>query len=74
MNWQTGPGTPIPDGTADQPGWRKSSYSASNGSCVEFQRVPGGVLLRDLEGDTVAYSDAEWVAFLAGVKAGEFDL
>jgi hypothetical protein len=59
--------------------WRKSSYSSGNGGqCVEVaQNLPGAVAVRDSkdpEGPVLALSFAEWRAFAAGVKAGEFGL
>ncbi len=57
--------------------WRKSSFSGNQGDCVEFRRVEGGVEVRNSkrpDEGSVAYTDSEWRAFVAGVKAGEFDL
>lgn len=59
--------------------WRKSSYSGSNGgACVEIAlTLPGVVAVRDSKnpaGPNLAFAPAEWAAFAAGVKAGEFDL
>ncbi|WP_007023538.1 DUF397 domain-containing protein [Saccharomonospora iraqiensis] len=57
-------------------GWRKSSYSGKH-ECVEFRRVDGGVEVRNSKRPdeaTIRYTDAEWRAFVAGVKDGEFDL
>jgi hypothetical protein len=59
------------------PVWRKSSYS-DNGHCVEVADLPdGGRLVRDTKLDEASpvlrYTAAEWRAFIAGVKAGEFD-
>ncbi|CAM3066536.1 DUF397 domain-containing protein [Saccharomonospora xinjiangensis] len=57
--------------------WRKSSFSGNQGDCVEFRRVDGGVEVRNSkrpDEGSVAYTDSEWRAFVAGVKAGEFDL
>ena len=59
--------------------WRKSSHSSGNGGqCVEVaQNLPGAVAVRDSkdpEGAVLAFSFAEWRAFAAGVKFGEFDL
>ena len=58
--------------------WFKSSASAS-GNCVEVAFLPEGqgVALRD--SNTPArqphfFNRGEWGAFVAGVKAGEFDL
>jgi hypothetical protein len=58
--------------------WRKSSWSGGNGNCVEIAgNLPGVVTVRDSKdpaGPMLAFSPAEWRAFAAAVKAGEFDL
>jgi hypothetical protein len=59
--------------------WRKSSYSGDNGgACVEVARnLPGAVAVRDSkdrEGPVLAFAPADWQAFTAAVRAGEFDL
>jgi len=59
--------------------WRTSSYSGSNGgNCVEVARnLPGLVAVRDSKdrnGPVLAFMPAEWEAFTAGVRDGEFDL
>ena len=52
----------------------KISSFCSFGSCVEVGRSPdGGVRMRDATKQALTFSDEEWVAFVAGVKAGEFD-
>ncbi len=58
--------------------WRTSSFSGDNGgSCVEVAFLPdGGVAVRDTKDRTLPphrYTAAEGDAFLAGVRAGEFD-
>ena len=63
----------IPDGLT----WRKSSFSSgSGGNCVEVAELPnGGRAVRhskDPAGPAIAYTAAEWEAFLLGVRAGEF--
>jgi hypothetical protein len=63
--------------TASGIGWRTSSHS-NNGTCVEVADLPdGGRLVRDTkngkDGPVLRYTAAEWHAFIAGVKAGEFD-
>ena len=63
---------------SDDLDWRTSSFSGGNGaSCVEVAFLPdGGVAVRDTKDRTLAphrYTAAEWDAFLAGVRAGEFD-
>jgi hypothetical protein len=55
--------------------YRISSY-CSMGNCVEVGRsADGGVVVRDTKDRALqlAFSDDEWAAFVAGVKAGEFD-
>lgn len=55
--------------------WRKSSFSEQTGNCVELAVVDGHVLLRESDdpGVVVRATPAKLEAFLAGVKAGEFD-
>lgn len=58
--------------------WRKSSMSGGNGNCVEVAgNLPGVVAVRDSkdrEGTVLAFTPAQWRAFTAGVRVGEFDL
>jgi hypothetical protein len=58
--------------------FQKSSHSgASNPACVEVGFVTTQVLLRDSkdpDGPVLCFTTDEWHAFIAGVKAGEFDL
>ncbi|MER6527779.1 DUF397 domain-containing protein [Streptomyces sp. NPDC001508] len=57
--------------------WQKSRYSNSQGSCVEFARLPGGdVAVRNSrypDGPALVYTRAEIEAMLLGIKDGEFD-
>jgi hypothetical protein len=56
--------------------WRKSTFSGANG-CVEVAVQEDGVALRDSrdrEGAVLEVSRGDWLAFLRGVRAGEFDL
>jgi hypothetical protein len=58
--------------------WHKSSRSGGNGGdCVEVAvNLPGIVAVRDSkdrDGDALVFTDVGWDAFLAGVRAGEFD-
>lgn len=61
--------------------WVKSSFSFANGNCVQVAATgdgewPPGVQLRDSKdpgGPVLVFTAAEWDAFLAGARAGEFD-
>jgi hypothetical protein len=51
--------------------WRKSSYSGSNGNCVEIGDAARVVLVRDTtdrDGGTVAFSAEAWQKFVSGIK------
>ena len=57
--------------------YRISSF-CSLGGCVEVGLRPdGGVTVRDTKdpqrGTELEFTREEWVAFVAGVKSGEFD-
>lgn len=57
--------------------WRKSRHSGAMGNCVEVAHLDGGRIAmrnsRDPQGPALVYTHDEIVAFLAGVKDGEFD-
>jgi hypothetical protein len=59
--------------------WRKSSFSnGQGGNCVEVADLPdGGRAVRDSKdrgaGPVLRFTELEWKAFTAGVRAGEFD-
>ncbi|AXE22318.1 MULTISPECIES: DUF397 domain-containing protein [Streptomyces] len=57
--------------------WQKSKHSNSQGSCVEFAKLPGGAVAvrnsRFPDGPALVYTPAEIEALLLGVKDGEFD-
>ncbi|MFJ4922297.1 DUF397 domain-containing protein [Streptomyces sp. NPDC088725] len=57
--------------------WQKSRHSNSQGSCVEFAKLPGGEVAvrnsRHPDGPALVYTPAEIEAMLLGVKDGEFD-
>jgi predicted secreted Zn-dependent protease len=55
--------------------WRKSAASGG-GNCVEVGFTEEVVLIRNSKapsGPVVSFSRSEWVAFLVGVRDGEFD-
>lgn len=58
--------------------WQKSSFSIGNGNCVETAMTADGCHLavrdsKDVSGPILVFAPGEWRAFVAGVKAGEFD-
>ncbi|MFI6481477.1 DUF397 domain-containing protein [Nonomuraea sp. NPDC050663] len=57
--------------------WQKSTYSMSNGECVEIARTGSAVHVRDSKdpsGPTLTFTAGEWRAFLKGAVDGEFDV
>jgi hypothetical protein len=65
-------------------GWFKSSFCGSGGSdCVEVALLGadgdggcGGIALRDSKdkaGPVLRFTPAQWLAFVAGARSGEFD-
>jgi hypothetical protein len=58
----------------ESPKWHRSSR-CSGGTCVEVAKVDGSYLVRDGKNPQLAahtFSEDEWLAFVAGVKNGEF--
>jgi Domain of unknown function (DUF397) len=58
--------------------WRKSRRSGpQGGNCVEIASLPDGqVAIRNSRhpaGPALLFTSAEWAAFLAGAKDGDFD-
>lgn len=56
--------------------WTKSTFSNANGNCVEVAKGDNGErLVRDSkdngEGPVLTFTEAEWDAFVKGVKADE---
>ncbi|MEU6831028.1 DUF397 domain-containing protein [Nocardia beijingensis] len=64
--------------TADLSGarWFKSSFSESNGQCVEIAHLNNGTVgMRDSKnptGPTLTFTPAAWDTFLSATKDGEF--
>jgi hypothetical protein len=58
----------------ETPKWHRSSR-CSGGTCVEVAKVDGQYLIRDSKNPgqlSLKFTEAEWVAFKAGMQAGEF--
>jgi len=56
--------------------WRKSTYSGSNGNCLEVAPTEDGVAIRNSnrpEAGIIPFTHAELDAFLKGAKDGQFD-
>ncbi len=56
--------------------WQKSSYCSEQNGCVEVAQVGDSYAVRDRKNPQTAvlvFDRAEWMAFINGVKAGEFD-
>lgn len=56
--------------------WRKSRFSNPSGNCVEAADLPtGGVAVRNSrfpDGPALIFTRAEWEAFVAGARDGDF--
>lgn len=61
--------------SVDELAWTKSSYSGTNGDCLEVAQLPSeSRAVRDskvLYGPVLGFSAAHWAKFTAGVKAGQ---
>jgi Domain of unknown function (DUF397) len=57
--------------------WRTSSRSYAANLCVEVADLPGGHRAvrdsKDRSGPALTVTAAEWAAFTAGVRTGDFD-
>jgi hypothetical protein len=52
-------------------GWRKSSFSGQNGSCVETASADGAILVRDTtnrDGGTLSFGTAAWADLVTRIK------
>lgn len=73
------PQTPGGTGHPDLAGaaWRKSSHSNGAANCVEVAMLTDGSVglrhSRRPDAEVIVYSRTEWAAFVAGVKAEEFE-
>ncbi|MGH3868412.1 MAG: DUF397 domain-containing protein [Pseudonocardiaceae bacterium] len=61
-----------------RPTWRKSSYSSDQGgNCLEAADLHNDHRAvrdsKDPAGPVLSFTAAQWSAFTAGVRAGEFD-
>jgi hypothetical protein len=60
--------------------WKKSSWSAENGNCVEVAELPGNNIgVRDSKDNAavcpvLSFTFAEWSSFVKSLKEGDFDL
>lgn len=56
--------------------WRKSTRSNSQAACVEVANLDGHRAVRDSKnptGPALVFTAAEWSAFTAGIRSGEFE-
>jgi hypothetical protein len=68
----------MPAGDLDAVPWQKSRRSNPSGNCVELGLLPGGRGVavrnsRDPHGPALIYTRDEILAFLGGVRDGDFD-
>jgi hypothetical protein len=57
------------------PVWRRSEFCGTS-ACVEVAQDADAFLVRDSKnpaGSVLAFNREEWTAFVAGVRAGNFD-
>ena len=60
------------------PEWKKSQRSGQSGQCVEARLTPDGHVevrdSKDPDGAVLRFTPEEWVAFVGGVRDGDFDI
>jgi len=62
------------------PRWKKSSWSAENGNCVEVAELPDRTIgVRDSKDDApgrpvLTVAPGSWSSFIIGAKRGDFNL
>ncbi len=68
---------PQEGGNCVEVNWKKSTRSGAAGHCVEVRGGDDLIQVRDTKdngtGPILGFTGAEWDAFIAGAKAGEFD-
>jgi Domain of unknown function (DUF397) len=60
----------------EHPTWQRSS-TCTSGSCIEVAKFAGRVLIRDAKNPDaapLAFTEAEWDAFVQGISNGDFHL
>jgi hypothetical protein len=66
-------GYTTPEGHKRGLGWRKSSYSMSNGNCLEVSSLAGGRIgVRDskaVAGPVLRFEPEAWAVLLTGLRA-----
>lgn len=61
----------------DPENWKRSSFCEASGCVWTNKSNHEGhtvIYVKDDAGTTLAFSEGEWGDFIAGVKAGDFDL
>lgn len=56
--------------------WRKSTYSGTNGACVEVRKIDDVIEVRDskiADSPILRFNQLEWDAFTSGMNSGEFN-
>jgi hypothetical protein len=68
----------IPAESIKEAKWVKANVSSPTGDCVEVARLANGDVAvrnsRDTTGPALVYTRSEFRAFVAGARAGDFDV